>query len=440
MTLHNVRFLTDYGRAPQPVTIVINGDIVESLRHDEADEVRREDTDGDDIDLDGLWVLPGCIDPHVHVRDLGQRHKEDWRSAGAAALAGGYTTIFDMPNTEPPTNDMTGLERKRHAAASAPVDYRLWLGATEQNLAELKSILHANPADVAGIKVFLAGSSSNEVVHSADTLRSIMKLAAHHHLPVAVHQELQSCLDGTPTRHLEPLARNHGLFRPRKCVLAGATLALEVAAATECTLYLLHMSTAEEIELLLHWKSRAAVYGEVTPHHLCIDESILDRVGNRGKVNPPLRSAEDCGALMHALSAGVIDIVGSDHAPHTVEEKALPYLNAPSGFPGLETSLGLLLNAAADGRLGYDRLQEITSTAAARLFGLKNRGRISKGARADLTLVDPQQHWTVQPETFRTKARYSPFEGLPLQGRVVATVAAGIYSSNTEKGRLHEQG
>ena len=441
MILRNVRFLADYGggghddRDRRPATVVITGDSIESVRYAAETGATHDNT----IDLDGLWVLPGCIDPHVHVRDLDRRHKETWASAGAAALAGGYTTIFDMPNTEPPTNDMPALERKRDAAAAAAVDFRLWLGATEDNLADLQSILNTRPTDVAGIKVFLAGSSSNEVVHHAETLRAIMHLAAHHELPVAVHQELQSCLDATPVQHLEPHARNHGLFRPRECVLAGAGLALETAAAAGCTLYLLHMSTTEEIELLQHWKRRAPVYGEATPHHLFVDESLLQTIGNHGKVNPPLRTSEDCSALLDALSGGVIDIVGSDHAPHTLEEKAQPYLQASSGFPGLETTLGLLLNAAAAGRLGYDRLVEATSAVPAQLFRLADRGRVAEGKRADLTVVAPQQLWTVRPQRFRSLAHYSPFAGMTLRGRVAATIAAGVYHPNTTEGRFDEQ-
>lgn len=437
MILRNVRFLSDYGGSSPAATVVIRGETIESVRRDEAGHVR---DDGDDvIDLDGVWVLPGCIDPHVHVRDLGQRHKEDWQSAGAAALAGGYTTIFDMPNTEPPTNDLRSLERKRQVAAAAPVDVRLWLGTTEENLADLQAILDTSPRDVAGIKVFLAGSSSNEVVHRVETLHAIMQLAARHELPVAVHQELQSCLDAASIKHLEPHARNHGLFRPRECVLAGATLALETAAATGCTLYLLHMSTEEEIELLHHWKQRSPVYGEATPHHLFIDESLLQEIGNLGKINPPLRTKQDNSALLDALSSGIIDIVGSDHAPHTLEEKSRPYLQAPSGFPGLETTLGLLLNAAAQRRISYNRLAEITSAAAARLFRFADRGRIAEGTRADLTLVYPEEPWTVCPEQFHTRARFSPYAGMTLRGRVAATIAAGVYHPKRTEGRFDEQ-
>ncbi len=422
MILRNVRFLADYGRNTPSASIKIRDDSIESVAYGVEFDNAREDA----IDLEGSWVLPGCIDPHVHVRDLGQHHKETWASAGAAALAGGYTTIFDMPNTQPPTNNMSSLERKRDAAAAATVDYRFWIGATQNNLPDLRRILSTHSRDVAGIKVFLAGSSSNEIVQGAEALSAIMQLAGKYGVPVAIHQEIQQCLDAAPVQHLEPHARNHGRFRPRECVVAGAELALRLAAAAECTVYLLHVSTSEEVELLRQWKGRASVFGEATPHHLFLDESLLDTIGNVGKVNPPLRTKDDCSAL------------GSDHAPHSIGEKSQSYLEAPSGFPGLETTLALLLNAAANRKLNYERLVEVTSTTATRLFELSDRNQLTEGKRADLTIVDPHHPWTVHPERFRSQARYSPFSGMKLRGRVVATVAAGIYPTNTTEGTSYE--
>ena len=396
-----------------------------------------------DIDLNGLLVLPGGVDPHVHVRDLGQGYKEDWSTAGAAALRGGFTTIFDMPNTLPPTETQAALDRKRDAVrasrsaagscarsvggtTSGDVDARFWLGATDYNLADLEAILRENPADVVGIKIFLAGTSSNEVVHQPGTVRAVMQCAARHGVAVAVHEELQACLDAVHTTGLPDHASAHGRHRPRECTIEGTRLVCRLAAETGCTLYLVHVSTEEEVAIIREAKAHAPIVAEVTPHHLFLDDGILHRVGNVGKVNPPLREPRDVRALQQAVCDGVIDTVGSDHAPHTLDEKARAYHAAPSGFPGLETTFGLLLDAVNRGLLPLDLLPQLTSSRAARAFGLTDRGTIAEGSRADLVVIDPAHEWTVDPARFRTKARYSPFSGMRLTGAVLATVAAGV--------------
>ncbi len=382
-----------------------------------------------EADLNGLLVLPGGIDPHVHVRDLGQAYKEDWSTAGAAALRGGFTTIFDMPNTIPPTENQVALEQKREAvrAAHGNVDARFWLGATDHTLIDLEAMLQRRPADVVGIKLFLAGTSSNEVVHDPETVRAVMRCAARHGLAVAVHEELQACLDAAETTGLPDHASAHGQHRPRECTVEGTRLMCRLAAETGCTLYLVHVSTEEEVAIIREAKAHARIVAEVTPHHLFLDEEILHRIGNVGKVNPPLREPRDVRALQQAVRDGVIDTVGSDHAPHTLDEKARPYHAAPSGFPGLETTFGLLLNAVNRGVLPLHLLPRLTSTRAADVFGLVDRGRIAEGARADLVVLDPAHKWTVDPVLFRTKARYSPFAGMQLTGAVVATLTAGVF-------------
>ena len=428
LLLRNAMVLDRSGAVQPHVAILTNGSSIEYVGT-RPPAVQRQQT----LDLAGLWVIPGAIDPHVHVRDLGQREKEDWSSASAAALAGGYTTVFDMPNSVPPTNDLEALQRKRAAAAGAAVSARFWLGATETNLGDLRAVLQTAPADVAGIKVFLAGSSSNEIVRDPSSLKAVMTLAAQYDIPVAVHQELQACLDAVGAGGIRRGASNHHRLRPRACVVQGAQLAIETALQTGCTLYLVHVSTAEEIELLRRLKPRGRIFAEATPHHLWLDSSATVKFSNHAKVNPPLRDPADCSALQQALLDGIIDCLGSDHAPHTLTEKDQPYREAPSGFPGLETSMGLLLDAAARDGIPYKRVQELTSGNAAHIFGLADRGSITAGKRADLTIIDPTARWTVDPARFHTKAHYSPFAGRTLTGRVVATVCAGVYRQTVAK-------
>ena len=428
LLLRNALVLDHSGALQPHVAIMTNGSVIEYVGTQPPAAQRQ-------LDLGGLWVMPGAIDPHVHVRDLGQREKEEWSSASAAALAGGYTSIFDMPNTVPATNNLEALDQKRAAAAQSSVDARFWLGATESNLADLRTVLQTAPPDIAGIKAFLAGTSSNEIVRNPGSLKAAMTLAAEYDVPVAVHQELQSCLDAFDADGIRRRASNHHRLRPRACVVQGAELAIQTALETGCTLYLVHVSTAEEIELLRRLKPHGRIFAEATPHHLWLDRSATVRFGNLAKVNPPLRDPADCSALQQALADGVIDCLGSDHAPHTPAEKAQPYREAPSGFPGLETSMGLLLDAAARYGIPHKRVQELTSGNAAHIFGLADRGSITAGKRADLTIVDPTARWEVDPARFHSKAHYSPFAGVTLCGRVVATVCAGVYRQTvTEEG------
>ena len=429
LILRNVRILpvdpTDADSSDRDVDIGIVGNRIQTIcaAGSTSFTAHRE------VDLNGRLVLPGGIDPHVHVRDLGQAYKEDWSSAGAAALRGGFTTIFDMPNTIPPTETQVALEQKREAvrAAHGPVDARFWLGATDHTLSDLEAMLQRRPADVVGIKLFLAGTSSNEVVHDPETVRAVMQCAARHGVAVAVHEELQACLDAVETTGLPDHASAHGQHRPRECTVEGTRLMCRLAAETGCTLYLVHVSTEEEVAIIREAKAHARIVAEVTPHHLFLDEEILHRIGNVGKVNPPLREPRDVRALQQAVRDGVIDTVGSDHAPHTLDEKARAYHAAPSGFPGLETTFALLLDAVTGGVLPLRLLPQVTSTRAADVFGLSDRGTITEGARADLVVLDPLQEWTVDPALFRTKARYSPFAGMRLTGAVVATLAAGVF-------------
>lgn len=437
LILRNARLLLEDGTpnhgAHSEVDIGVRDDRIETIGAAGSTRLAADR----EIDLNGLLVFPGGIDPHVHVRDLGQAFKEDWASAGAAALRGGFTTIFDMPNTIPPTETQSALNEKRGAvraahttvngAANGHVDARFWLGATDHNLADLEAMLQRRPADVVGIKLFLAGTSSNEVVHDPETVRAVMQCAARHDVAVAVHEELQACLDAAETASLPDHASAHGRHRPRECSVEGTRLVCRLAAETGCTLYLVHVSTEEEIAIIRDAKAHARIVAEVTPHHLFLDDEILHRVGNFGKVNPPLREPRDVRALQQAVRDGVIDTVGSDHAPHTLEEKARPYHAAPSGFPGLETTFALLLDAVHRGVFPLDLLPQLTSSRAAEVFGLSDRGTIAEGRRADLVVVDPAHQWTVDPSRFCTKARYSPFAGMQLTGAVRATIAAGVF-------------
>jgi len=376
------------------------------------------------IDIKNKLVIPGMIDAHVHVRDMGQSSEETWETASSAALAGGVTTIIDMPNTIPATTNLKGLNAKREVAKKAKVNYKFHLGATENNLHELNEILNNDPKDVAGIKVFLAGSSSNEVVADEDKLKEIFKLAKKYNKVVLVHTEMQDCLDKWHQIIEDKCIQNHNQLRNRECAIRGTELVLRLANEIGNKLYICHISTREEIELIRKHKNNNT-FCEVTPHHLTLDKSILNLVGNFGKVNPPLRTDEDNQVLWEAVIDGTIDVIGSDHAPHTIDEKKEDYNKAPSGFPGLETTLPILVTEFNERKIPIKRLIELTSSKPAEIFEMKSRGKIRKGYFADLSVIDTENESPIVADLFQSKAKYSPFDGMEVQGKIVMTLVNG---------------
>ncbi len=386
---------------------------------------RRLETDFDKIiDIKGNLVIPGVIDPHVHVRDLKQSDKEDWFSASKAALAGGVTTIFDMSNTIPATTNLINLNMKRKAAKKSLINYRFYIGVTNNNLKDIEEILNENPKDIVGIKVFLAGSSSNDVLGKSK-IEEVFKVAKKYDKIVVVHTELQDCLNIWNSKIKEKTIINHNKIRNRECAINGTKLVLEIAEEIRNKLYIAHISTVEEVELFRKYKNNNRIFCEVTPHHLLLNESILEKIGNIGKVNPPLRTTKDNAALCEAIYDGIANVIGTDHAPHQLQEKEQEYSNAPSGFPGLETGLHLLLNEVYKGNLTIEKLVELTSRNPAEIFNLKKRGEIKVGNYADLTVIDLNKKWRIDASKFYTKAKYSPFDGMEVQGKVVMTFVNG---------------
>jgi dihydroorotase len=378
------------------------------------------------IDLGGKIIFPGMIDAHVHVRDLKQAYKEDWLSVSNAAISGGVTTIFDMPNTIPPTIDLDSLYLKRNAAKKAKINRGYYLGIAEDSWANLDKLLKSEPKDVVGIKIFLAESSTNAIIERKEDLRKIFSIVKEHDVPVAVHTELQSCIDKS---NLEATLSNHDLIRARECTIQGTKLVLTLCNEIKNKLYIAHVSTKEELDLIRAFKDDNEIYSEVTPHHLFLDKTILDEVGNFGKVNPPLRTQADNEALWRGIIDGSVDTIGSDHAPHTVEEKKRPYQQAPSGFPGLETTMPLLIDAYLKGTIAYEKVAELTAANPAHIFGASKRGRIAAGYYADLIIIDRDSNGKVEPQKFKSKAKYSPFQNRILKGKIVMTIVNGkIYN------------
>jgi dihydroorotase len=382
------------------------------------------------IDIAGNLVLPGMIDLHTHVRDMNQSYKEDWLSASRAALRGGVSAIFDMPNTIPPTtNHKNYLQKKEHAKKSL-VNYGIYAGATPHNFHDIEILLEKE-SRVAGIKIFLAGSSSNDVISDHDLIKKFFVLAKRFDKPVLVHCELQDTIE-TQLQLYNGEEFNsvlyHNKIRNTGAAAKAVELVLSIADKIKNKLLLLHISSAEEINIIKKYKQNLdfPLFCEVTPHYLLINESILQRIGNCGKVNPPLRTSSDNVALWKALDEGIIDTIGSDHAPHSLEEKLKKYDQAPSGFPGLETTLPLLFNEAINNkRISVEKIVKLTSSQPAEIMKIHRRGFIRDGYYADLTVIDPKISWTIDAQKFASKAKYSPYDGMEVSGKVVFTMING---------------
>ncbi len=399
-------------------------------------------TDPSGFDADGREVIPGMIDPHVHMRSPGMEEKEDWFSGGRAALAGGVTTVIDMPNTKPATDTFEVLEMKRNAVAEAEkrasqtgksIPRRLfWIGCSPETIDLLPELLEEK--DVAGVKLFFSESSSNASSSDIDFISRVFTIAAASGKPAAVHTELAALLNAINEDcggcDAELVSHNH--YRPAGAAVAGTALALELAAVTGCRLYLCHLSTLAEFAMVRKHKEaygNNSVIAELTPHHLLLDEhhTVAGGYQSWARVNPPLRTPADRKAAEEALLDGTIDLFGSDHAPHQVEEKDMScrsFNECPSGFPGLETELGLIAGFLKehDGKRNIS-LSMLTSRRAAEIFNLEDRKGIVEGCLADLVILDGPKR--VKCSDFETRAKYSPFNGMEMPVSVYKTILGG---------------
>ncbi len=364
------------------------------------------------INAKNLTLFPGLIDPHVHFRTPGMEHKEDWRTAAQAALRGGYTTVFDMPNTLPPTITDTLLKEKIALIDSQlqeigiPLRYKLYFGADKKHFSEIHKIKH----DVVGIKVFMGCSTGNLVIDDDESLHAVFAIAATQNLLVAVHAEDEKRIHTQKERYKN--AKNyhdHSLIRDVEVATLAVEKAIALSRIYQTRLYILHVSTAEEIALIAQAKKEGlSVYAETTPHHLFLNDSLYPELKGKAVVNPPLRSKTHHQALLNAINNGVIDTIGSDHAPHTENEKAKPYGECPSGMPGIETTLPLLLNAYHQGLISLERIISLTSTRPREIFNLEKND--------DIVLVDLEKAMEVVNSNLKTKCGWSSYAGRILRG------------------------
>lgn len=375
------------------------------------------------VDARGKWVLPGLVDPQVHFREPGLEHKEDLASGSLAAIAGGVTSFMEMPNTKPPTTSPAALEDKlARAAGRACSDHAFFLGASPENADRLGEWERA--PGCAGVKIFMGSSTGSLLVRDDATLERVLRSGTRR---VAIHSEDDYRLQERYAA-LGPDAKvsDHPDVRDVECALRATTRLLDLVERTRRPVHVLHLSTAEEVALLRERDLGELVTAEVTPNHLFLEAPVCyERHGSLAQMNPPVRDRRHGDALREALADGTIACIGSDHAPHTAEEKALPYPKSPSGIPGVQTILPLLLTAVRDGWLTLDDVVRVASSAAVRVYGIEGKGSLAPGRDGDLVVVDPGVREPLRLEWLRSRAGFSPFVGWETAGWPTHTVLRG---------------
>ncbi|MCW2364960.1 dihydroorotase [Sphingobium sp. B7D2B] len=398
---------------PAPVDVGVNAGRIAAIGTSLGDA-------GETIDCAGLDVLPGVIDSQVHFREPGLEHKEDLESGSRAAVLGGVTAVFEMPNTNPNTDTAERVADKlKRAHHRMWCDHAFYVGATGDNAEQLGE-LERIPG-TAGVKIFMGASTGSLLVAEDEALARVL---AHGRRRVAVHCEDEARMNARLDERIEGDPASHPVWRDDESAMMATRRIVKLAREAGRRIHVLHVTTPAELEFLSQHKDVATC--EVTPQHLTLaGEDAYPRLGTYAQMNPPIRSAAHRDGLWHWVGQGVPDVLGSDHAPHTKEEKAKTYPASPSGMPGVQTLVPLLLDHVANGRLTLQRFIDLTSAGPQRIFGLVGKGRIATGYDADFTVVDLKARWTMGADWMASRCGWSPFEGMSVTGRPVGTIVRG---------------
>jgi dihydroorotase len=405
-------------------SVLIEGETIEKIYRDEP-PVKVLNC-SEIVSGNGLWLLPGLIDDHVHFREPGLTHKGGIASESRAAIAGGITSFMDMPNTKPQTTTVAALNEKLElAAGKSYANYAFYIGSTNDNLSELKN---ANPDHVCGIKVFMGSSTGNMLV---DSKKSLERIFAEIDLPIAVHCEKEEIIRRNIDRYRSQLGDNiplkyHPLLRSEEACYRSAAEAAELADKYGSRLHILHLSTARELGLLTAQPlSEKKITGEVCVHHLWFSDEDYGKYGALIKWNPAIKTKADRDGLLQGVLRNKIDIIATDHAPHLPEEKQGGCLQAASGGPLIQHSLQVMLELSKQGKINKETVVEKMCHAPAELFRIAKRGYIREGYCADLVLVNPNAACTVTKDNILYKCGWSPFEGCTFSTVVEKTFLNG---------------
>lgn len=375
---------------------------------------------GDVIDCAGLTILPGVIDSQVHFREPGLDHKEDLESGSRAAVMGGVTAVFEMPNTDPLTTSAEALEDKfRRARDRMHCDHAFWVGGTHDNVGDLAE-LERQPG-VPGVKVFMGSSTGDLLVEDDAGVRAILGAISKR---AAFHSEDEPRLRDRQDERRAGDPSSHPVWRDVETAMKSTRRLLALSEETGKRIHVLHISTADEMPLLARHKDLASV--EVTANHLTLAApDAYERLGTYAQMNPPVRDESHRDGIWQGVALGIADVLGSDHAPHTRAEKDKPYPQSPSGMTGVQTLVPIMLDHVNAGRLLLERLVDMTSAGPQRLFGIAGKGRIAVGYDADLTVVDLKRSQTITDDWIASKCGWTPYHGKTVTGWPVGTVIRG---------------
>ena len=379
------------------------------------------------INASGLLLIPGVIDDQVHFREPGLTHKGNIFTESRAAVAGGITSFMDMPNTNPQTiTNALIAEKFRIASVDSFANYSFYIGATNTNLEE---VINADPAEVCGIKVFLGSSTGNMLVDNEKALRDLFSKAT---IPVACHCESENIIKRNSDIYRKIYGEDvpvsmHPAIRSREACFLSSSHAVKLAREYNTRLHILHLSTADEMKLFSNELplDEKKITAEVCVHHLWFDETSYEKMGMLVKWNPSIKTRFDREALLNATINDRIDVVATDHAPHTIEEKNNSYFKVPSGGPLVQHSLVVMLELWHRKMISIEKIVEKMCHNPAVLFNIKERGFIREGYKADLVLINPENPWTVSKENILYKCGWSPFEGTTFRSKVVKTIVNG---------------
>ena len=426
--IHNARIVNE-GQTFDGAIVIENEVIAEVLKAGETPTAPCDET----IDAQGMYLIPGVIDDHVHFRDPGLTHKADMTSESKAAAAGGVTSYMDMPNTNPQTTTLEALEDKfKDAANKSIVNYSFYFGATNNNADDLAKL---DKTQVCGVKLFMGSSTGNMLVDQMETLKNIFANAG---MLIATHCEDQHIISANTAIYKEkygddPDVKYHPAIRNEEACYESSALAVKLAKETGARLHIMHISTAKELTLLENKPiEEKNITAEACVSHLFFCDKDYERFGARIKCNPAIKSEADRDALRQALTENLIDVIGTDHAPHLLSEKQGGALKAVSGMPTLQFSLNSVMELVHEGLLSMEQLVQKMCHAPATLYQIEKRGFIRPGYQADIVLLNPKKEWTVTNKCILSKCGWSPMEGQTFHSKVEKTFVNGhlVYADN----------
>lgn len=376
------------------------------------------------LDVDSLHAIPGLIDPHVHFRIPGAPHKEDWETGTLSSLFGGVTTVLPMPNTHPSLSEYNLINTFAKSAGRRDVSYKFWFGASRDNFEHTRAAL--DHKYVKAIKLYMGSSTGDLLVCEDDLIRKHFQIAAEKKKIIGVHAEDELLMRrNRASLDHEPRISDHCYIRDTEVEISAVRRALKIQSETQACVYFCHISSPESLELIHNAKQKGAlVYVEVCPHHLFLDNTVMDGFK---KMNPPLRSLEQVARMRELVCRkDFVDTIGSDHAPHTIQEKENhTYDTVPSGVPGVQTIFSLMYQFVYSGQMSLSRFIELTSTNAAKIFGFEDKGEIDIGSDADIVLFDPNEPSIITNAQMKTKCGWTPFHGINVKGVIKYVISQG---------------